>query len=119
MKTEAQKKSQRHYMQERHREFRAKLDEIKLASGCVDCPRGTIWPAIVLQFDHMDPSKKRFKIAQAGGFSWDVILEEISKCVVRCANHHAIKTAIMKEHGRKPLEESIAMVSTIPFLTPF
>ena len=102
MKTEAQKKNQRKYMQKRHQEFRFKLDALKLESGCIDCPPDVTWPAIVLQFDHIEPSKKCFKIAQAGGHSWNEILKEVAKCVVRCANHHAIKTALFKEHGRKP-----------------
>lgn len=57
---------------------------------CVDC--GEIDP-IVLEFDHMDRSSKLKAIGDMSGYSWDVILAEIQKCEVRCANCHRRKTA--------------------------
>jgi hypothetical protein len=43
----------------------------------------------VLDFHHLDPSTKRFGIS-SGGYSrsWARILEEISKCILVCANCH-------------------------------
>jgi hypothetical protein len=96
------KKVQQKYMQRKHREFRNKIDAIKLSSGCIDCLPGVVCPSVCLQFDHKDPSKKSFKVAAATSRCWNIVLKEISKCVVRCANHHAIKTSLFKEHGRKP-----------------
>lgn len=59
---------------------------------CVDC--GETNP-IVLDFDHVRGKKHRNiseMICQT--YSWTTIMEEISKCVVRCANCHRRRTAV-------------------------
>lgn len=57
---------------------------------CVDCDETD---PIVLEFDHIDPSTKRSKIANVlGSWNWDTILSEIAKCEVRCANCHRRRT---------------------------
>jgi len=63
---------------------------------CVDC--GEPDP-IVLEFDHRDPSTKRYAVARmlTDRTSWKRILEEIQKCDVRCSNCHQRKT--FKERG--------------------
>jgi hypothetical protein len=50
---------------------------------------------IVLDFDHDDPATKEHHVAVMinGGWSWKSILQEISKCTVRCSNCHRRKTA--------------------------
>lgn len=57
--------------------------------GCKD-PR-------VLEFDHLDPSKKRCSIATmiSQGYSWanEKLRREIRKCRVLCANCHRLHTA--------------------------
>ena len=60
--------------------------------SCVQCGVNDIR---VLDFDHIDPSKKSFSISQAitNTRSWDVILKEIKKCQILCSNCHKIKTA--------------------------
>ena len=57
----------------------------KLACGC-----GESHPAC-LQFHHRDPATKRFAISHAvrEGLDYAVILAEIEKCDVLCANCHA------------------------------
>lgn len=73
-------------------ERKARLDAIKLASSCVDC--GYDAHPAALQFDHRDRTTKAL-----GHFSrnlsrrWEVILAEVAKCDVRCANCHAVRTA--------------------------
>jgi hypothetical protein len=59
---------------------------------CVDC--GEKDP-IVLQFDHKDRKKKFKSISEmvSGNYDWCRILEEIKKCVVRCANCHTRRSA--------------------------
>jgi hypothetical protein len=49
----------------------------------------------VLDFDHLDQKTKKFSIARGlnNGWAWDVILEEIQKCRILCANCHRIRTA--------------------------
>lgn len=57
---------------------------------CVDCGESD---PIVLEFDHRDPSTKRFPITQITRYSLEETKEEIEKCDVRCANCHRKKTA--------------------------
>ena len=66
--------------------------DIKLASGCVDC--GFKASPHALQFDHLPQYEKKFNIGPAiRSRSKQAVLDEITKCEVRCANCHAIKTA--------------------------
>ena len=59
---------------------------------CVDCGEQRI---PTLQFDHIEPSLKRFNITEAvrRRVGLATLKIEIAKCEVRCANCHAIKTA--------------------------
>lgn len=59
---------------------------------CVGC--GEADP-IVLHFDHKDDVDKEEAVTRLfyTGYSWEKVLEEIAKCVVRCANCHARRTA--------------------------
>lgn len=72
------------------------LDEVralKEATGCVDCGPGINHPYYVLQFDHMPGFEKSEKINRLlWRASHATIREEITKCEVVCANHHAIRT---------------------------
>ncbi len=49
----------------------------------------------VLEFDHINPESKKFGIARAvnDGYAWELILEEVKKCRILCANCHRIRTA--------------------------
>jgi hypothetical protein len=58
-------------------------------SSCVDCGKSDI---VVLDFDHIAP-----KLAPVLSLAWDgysrwVILAEIAKCEIRCANCHRLRT---------------------------
>lgn len=65
---------------------------IKLASGCIDC--GYAAHAAALQFDHIDDNKKaNVSDLIRSDYGWNTIKKEIDKCVVRCANCHAVITA--------------------------
>jgi hypothetical protein len=70
----------------RRREY---IWEYLLSHSCVDCGESN---PIVLQFDH-----QRDKLASVssivGSWAWTRVLQEIEKCVIRCANCHMIKTA--------------------------
>jgi hypothetical protein len=63
---------------------------------CVDC--GEADP-IVLEFDHIEKETKLAAVSELVWLQrpWRIILEEIKKCEVRCANCHRRKTA--KERG--------------------
>jgi hypothetical protein len=78
----------------RHQEF---VRKIKIERGCVDC--GYNAHHIALDFDHKDPTEKRFSISQKMQKSKAQLLIEIDKCVVRCANCHRIKTWESHEHN--------------------
>lgn len=73
----------------KHAAIRAWLEEYKCSRGCADC--GYNAHAEALQFDH--EGEKSAAISQ---LRWSVprMLEEIERgrCVVRCANCHAVKT---------------------------
>jgi hypothetical protein len=80
--------------QKEHREKnRAKAVEYLENHPCVDC--GETNP-VVLDFDHVK-GQKSFNIGRAisgSHRSWQKIMDEISKCEIRCANCHRKKTAI-------------------------
>ena len=61
--------------------------------ACVDCGETDV---VVLEFDHLPGTGKRFDIATAVGAStraWSTVLAEITKCEVVCANCHRRRTA--------------------------
>lgn len=71
------------------KDHRKRLAEIKLERGCIDCGYREHHEA--LQFDHVRGQKK-FNLSRARDYSWPVVMEELAKCEVRCANCHAVKT---------------------------
>lgn len=75
----------------RHQARREHVDSIKLERGCMDCPPGTVWPAVALDFDHVRGTKER-PISKLKVMKMDRLLAEIAKCDVVCANHHRIRT---------------------------
>ena len=90
----------RQRMRRRYREHKARVDAIKLASGCVDCPPNLRYkhPVWALHFDHL--RDKRFRISNELQRAWPIVEAEIAKCVVRCAPHHAEATR-SPNHYRK------------------
>ena len=75
---------------------------------CVDC--GETDP-VVLQFDHL--GDKRMNVSNmCRSFSWSVILEEIAKCEVRCANCHFRKTA--RESGLYDRKHMVLHTTHLP-----
>lgn len=78
--------------------------EYKSTLKCEKCEESH--PAC-LQFHHKDPLEKEGEVAAlvAAGHSKDVILKEIGKCVVLCANCH------LKEHWQEKIDEGMARIS--------
>jgi len=61
-----------------------------MAGGCVDCG---ITDIRVLEFDHVRGEKiDTITSMVRRGLSVDVLVAEIAKCEVRCANCHALAT---------------------------
>ena len=70
--------------------YQQMVHQIKVESGCVDC---RIKDPRVLDFDHVKGAKQ-FEVSFLIGSACSLqsILEEVKKCVVRCANCHRIVT---------------------------
>ncbi|MEO6890205.1 MAG: hypothetical protein ABI456_12695 [Ktedonobacteraceae bacterium] len=103
--SEEYKEYQRNYQRSWHQRHKAKrlarmyerkaaihnyIQNMKNQLHCVDC--GQRHPA-TLHFHHQNSEDKVFNIADAAykGFSLDRIEKEIEKCIVLCANCHAIR----------------------------
>ena len=63
------------------------LDVYKLSAGCIDC--GYRQHHAALHFDHVS-GEKALNVCNAKSITQ--AKREIDKCVVRCANCHAVKT---------------------------
>lgn len=89
-KEHIQSQKRRHDKQ-RLADRRAQTDALK-DRPCMDC--GQCYPPFVMAFDHRDPAEKLFGISTAVSryVSMELILIEIEKCDVVCANCHAVRT---------------------------
>lgn len=69
---------------------RERVQNYLLTHPCVDCGESDL---IVLDFDHVRGTKFKDISKMVGqGYSWCVIMNEIKKCEVRCANDHRRRT---------------------------
>jgi hypothetical protein len=67
------------------------MDDIKLASGCVDC--GYREHAVALDFDHSLGKKTAGVSALVkSACDWSIVEAEMAKCEVVCANCHRVRT---------------------------
>lgn len=72
------------------RRIRTKLKAIALLGGkCCDC--GFDKHPAPMQFHHLDESTKKFEIGMVANKAWSAIESEIRKCMLLCANCHAIR----------------------------
>ena len=62
---------------------------------CKDCGRS--YPPYVMHFDHL--KDKSFEITRSIGKKMSILLKEIDKCEIVCANCHAIRT-----HNRRKVK---------------
>lgn len=64
---------------------------LKETTPCADCSR--IYPFWVMDFDHRPGEVKKFGIAQVRKWTSEkVLLDEIAKCDIVCANCHRART---------------------------
>lgn len=78
----------------RKREVQSIINDYLKTHPCIDCGEDDI---IVLEFDHRNPDEKSFTIASATSKRFvtpQIILDEIAKCDVRCANCHRRRTYV-------------------------
>jgi len=76
----------------RYRNFERLMEYLR-EHPCADCAETD---PVVLDFDHLPGSEKRFDVGRAvsgSTRSWASILREIEKCDVVCANCHRRRTA--------------------------
>ena len=67
--------------------IKRKIQLIELMGGkCQKCGYDKNYAA--LEFHHLDPNEKEFVWTRMRLKSWEVILEEIKKCILLCANCH-------------------------------
>lgn len=69
---------------------RAFVRSFKDGRPCIDCNQ--LWHFCQLDFDHIDPSTKKFELWDLGTQSLSVIQLEIEKCELVCANCHRERT---------------------------
>lgn len=83
------------YLRERGKKNSLKLQELK-TKPCIDC--GNSFPPVCMDFDHVRGEKKYNVGAMAYSTrSWELILEEISKCDLVCSNCHRIRSYERKQ----------------------
>lgn len=86
-------------------ENRALMIAYLLAHPCVDCGESD---PVKLDFDHRDPALKRGNIGFiAARKPWRLVLDEVEKCDIRCANCHMRRTA-QQQNWRKARNTPIA-----------
>lgn len=73
-----------------YKKFRLFLNKIKDVE-CLDCK--IKYPPPAMDFDHRDPSNKSFNISEARHINKNLLLKEIRKCDIVCANCHRIREA--------------------------
>lgn len=68
------------------------VKDLKKNGCCVDCGEDR-WQC--LDFDHIDPSQKTndIKYLSHHSFSLEIVKKELSKCELRCANCHRVRSA--------------------------
>jgi len=67
-----------------------KVEAIKYKGGvCIDCNQMP-HPGC-MQFHHLDPSEKEFSWNKGRLRAWEAVKRELDKCVLLCANCHAIR----------------------------
>ena len=73
------------------RAARAWMDELKVGRACADC--GEIFPPYVMHWDHLPGHRKIAEIsAMVGNRRRDIVLDELAKCELVCANCHVMRT---------------------------
>jgi hypothetical protein len=93
-------KTQPARMQKQRRNRRVMLDyvaKVKTDTPCADCEN--FYHHSVMDFDHLPKFKKVAHVSVlARRNNWELLLSEIAKCDVVCANCHRIRT-YMRKYG--------------------
>ena len=77
------------------------LNKYKTTKGCEEC--GYNEHGVAIDFDHIDPSQKKFNIShRLAAATLMSLFDEIRKCRLLCANCHRIKTYKEKQFDPIP-----------------
>lgn len=75
----------------RREAIKDEIRAIKNSTPCVDC--GVQYPYYVMHFDHLGIEEKVERVSQLlRSRGYDIIMAELPKCEVVCANCHAART---------------------------
>jgi 5-methylcytosine-specific restriction endonuclease McrA len=72
------------------------IRDFKVNKGCQECGYNEIPEA--LELDHVDRTKKNFKMSKGHHYAWERIHRELENCVVLCSNCHRKKTTEEKDY---------------------
>lgn len=97
--TPEEKSIREHDRSLRRRDTRRKLIIDLKNKPCLDC--GKSYPSCCMDFDHRDPSQKKFNVGCMNYGSTRKLLAEAAKCDVVCANCHRIRECQRYRHERK------------------
>ena len=75
---------------------RKHIRDFKISRGCQECGYNEIPEA--LELDHIDRTKKNFKMSKGYLNTWDKIHKELENCIVLCSNCHRKKTTEEKDY---------------------
>ena len=75
---------------------KAYIRKYKIENGCQECGYNEVPEA--LELDHIDRTKKNFKLSQGYLYKWSRIHEELANCIVLCSNCHRKKTMEEKDY---------------------
>lgn len=77
----------------------------EMGGKCNYCEESNIF---LLDFHHLDPSKKEFGISQASSLDWNVLKLELDKCVLVCSNcHRGLHITEVKEQFDELFDEIV------------
>ena len=69
---------------------RTELKRLKESNPCSDC--GKHYPHYVMEFDHLNPLEKKGCVSELANSGIKMMLAEIEKCELVCANCHRERT---------------------------
>ena len=85
---------QREYLNTRRHNTKQKIVEY-FNNQCFDCK--ITYPNYVYDLHHLNPKEKDFGIGKYQDRSWELILPELTKCVMLCSNCHRIRHGKLRE----------------------
>ena len=93
---DVQRAYQKRWDREKLARRRRWLQKYKMEKGCEMC--GYKEHPAALHFDHLDPATKVAPVANMMKRPIDILVAEIRKCRILCANCHAVHTITEKHH---------------------